>query len=222
MEIIEGKKTLQMDAAGFARRLDGRREIWMDIGTGDGRFVRHVAELYPEHFVIGIDACRENLCAISRRVTPNTLYVIANAQALPAELYGLATHLTINFPWGSLLAGLLSGDSGLIESLRAISRPEARIEVRLTADALAQAGWSLDDGGKQVYQVLRAGGLEVSRPSRLDAQALRVIPTTWARRLAFGRDPRASCLGAAIPKANQELPECAKRPPTSVVYVSRR
>jgi tRNA G46 methylase TrmB len=103
MEIIRGKHASFIDAAALADRLAGFDAVHIDIGTGDGRFVRRVAQTDPDCFVIGIDACRENLRGVSRRAPQNTLFVIANAQALPPELHGLAAQVTINFPWGSLL-----------------------------------------------------------------------------------------------------------------------
>jgi len=191
MEGIRGKQSFQIDMPELAQWLAGYDRVLMDIGTGDGRFVQHVARTCPQQFVIGIDACRENLRASSRNVPPNALFVIANAQALPRELYGLAAHVTINFPWGSLLNGLLTGDPALLESLAAIARPDAILEVRLNGGALAEAGWGLENGGERVRQVLRASEFGVKSAVVLEVHDLRAYPTTWAKRLAFGRDPRA-------------------------------
>ena len=191
MEIIRGKHAPHIDASTLAQLLAGYDYVHIDIGTGDGRFVRHVAQICPKHFVIGVDACRENLRAISRRSPPNALYVIANAQSLPCELHGLASHITINFPWGSLLEGLLTDESALVAGLAAIARLNAKIEIRLNGGALAEASWSLEEGGERVRPVLRTVGFNVRAPIVLDAHDLRACPTTWAKRLAFRRDPRA-------------------------------
>ena len=67
METIRGKHALFIDARDLARRTAGYSRLWIDIGTGDGRFVRHIAATQPETFAIGIDACRENLREMSRR-----------------------------------------------------------------------------------------------------------------------------------------------------------
>jgi tRNA G46 methylase TrmB len=74
-------------------------------------YVHCLAERNPNWFVIGVDSCRENLHEHSRAKLPNMLFVIASAQNLPRELNGLVSHITINFPWGSLLESLLIGDS---------------------------------------------------------------------------------------------------------------
>src|SRR5689334_7802544 len=91
MESLHGKHTCILDATDFAARLRGYQQIVMDIGTGDGRYVAHLARRNPERFLIGIDTCRENLYQVSRKSLPNALYLIANAETLPAELHGLAS-----------------------------------------------------------------------------------------------------------------------------------
>jgi 16S rRNA (adenine(1408)-N(1))-methyltransferase len=191
MESIQGKAALWMDKLALAERVAGYDRIHLDIGTGDGRYVAHIAQANPRLFVIGIDACRENLREQSRRTPLNTLYVIANALTLPSELHGLAMQVTINFPWGSLLEGLLSGDSGLMNGLEAAMHPSAALDILLNAGALAEAGWSLEDGGVRAREVLAAYGFNMRPPVQLTAAELKSCPTTWAKRLAFGRDPRA-------------------------------
>jgi 16S rRNA (adenine(1408)-N(1))-methyltransferase len=194
MEIMRGKQTSFIDTAALADKLAGYDRVYIDIGTGDGRFVSHVAQTRPDTFVIGIDACRENLVAVSRRAPSNTLFVIANARALPAELYGIAAQVTINFPWGSLFEGLLDGDSALLEGLFNVMRPNAELEIRLNGGTLTQAGYALEDGTSQVRAVLAQNGFAMKAPIAMTAADLKTFPTTWAKSLAFGRDPRAMCL----------------------------
>ena len=200
MECIRGKTSAEIDADRLAAAVAGYDGVLIDIGTGDGRYVLHVARTSPTWFAVGVDACRDNLREASRKAPPNALYVIANALALPTmELGGVASKVTINFPWGSLLAGLLDGEPMLLEGLLAISRPGAALEVRLNAGALAEAGYTLKSGGARIRRALHEGGFEVAGESlRLDARELRQCPTTWAKRLAYGRDPRAVCLRAML------------------------
>jgi 16S rRNA (adenine(1408)-N(1))-methyltransferase len=197
MEIIRGKRASFIDASALAERLTEYDAVHIDVGTGDGRFVQHVAQTCPNCLVVGIDACRENLREVSRRAPANALFVIANAQALPVELYGLAAQVTINFPWGSLLEGLLANDPALLTGLATAARPDAGLEVRLNGGALTEAGWSLEDGADRIREVLAANGFAVRPPIALAARELRSCPTTWAKRLAFGRDPRAVYLRGA-------------------------
>ena len=93
MEIIRGKKTSFLPT--LVDHAAGYDAVHIDLGTGDGRFVQHVAQTRPNTLVIGLDAARENLHEVSRRAPANALFVIANALALPCELDGWATHITI-------------------------------------------------------------------------------------------------------------------------------
>jgi 16S rRNA (adenine(1408)-N(1))-methyltransferase len=191
MESIRGKRAQLIDAAALVTRLARYQEVLLDIGAGDGRFVRQAAAARPARFAIGVDACRENLRAHSRQAPANALYLIADARALPQALDRRATHVTINFPWGSLLGGLLAGDATLLERLAAVGQPGALLELRLNAGALAEAGSDLASGGQAVHWALCTAGFKLQPAVALGQPELRACPTTWAKRLAYGRDPRA-------------------------------
>jgi len=191
METIRGKTSLDLDLNGFTTRLTNYNRIILDLGTGDGKFAFHYARAFPNHFVIGVDSCRENLHEHSRAKLPNLLFIIASAQGLPPELNGMVSHITINFPWGSLLESLLTGDPQLMCALESVSRCFTALGVRLNGGALAEQGWTLEAGADQIYDNLIRAGWQVKAPVIMNAQALRSFPSTWAKRLAFGRDPRA-------------------------------
>jgi hypothetical protein len=224
MEIMQGKHTREMDADEFTLIRSAYREVLLDIGTGDGRFVLQTAR-GQSILAIGIDACRENLRAACRgnarvlymgrkskgqavaSLIPTTgsadrpgsaLFIIAEASRLPVELHGLASRVTVNFPWGSLRDGLLNGDASLLAGIRSVMQPGARLEVRLNASALAEAGWDLLPGSERVRGWLAQAGFD-PRPVRLlDAGALRALPSTWAKRLAYSRRPEAVFLNSLL------------------------
>lgn len=198
MESIRGKTPHKLTTDEFSRRIAGYENIWLDLGTGDGRFVRQLSIQNRQDFFIGLDACRENLRENSRDCPANALYLIASAQSLPAGLDGLAAKITINFPWGSLLRSLLEGDTALLDGLTRIARPDAELTIRLNGGALAEAGWALEAGTWRVYDSLQSAGFQARQPQPLGAADLRACPTTWARRLAVGRDPRGWAISARI------------------------
>jgi 16S rRNA (adenine(1408)-N(1))-methyltransferase len=194
METIRGKTSLDLDGNEFKDRLAGYGSVTLDLGAGDGRFVRTLAEKHPAWFVVGVDACRENLREHSRTKLPNALFVIACAQELPCEFEGLFSHIMINFPWGSLLDGLLAGDPRLMFAMASISRPEARIQVCLNSGALAEVGSDLNTGAGSIHESLSRCGWALEHLHRMEPGDLKKFPSTWARRLAHGRDPRAMVL----------------------------
>jgi 16S rRNA (adenine(1408)-N(1))-methyltransferase len=192
MESIRGKHAVGLDPTTLARQISGYQNLLIDLGTGDGRFVRHAALNWPRTFAIGIDLCGANLRKTSRRAPDNALYLVASAYTPPPELRGKATHLTINFPWGDLLTGLLAHDERLLSALDALCRPGARVEVRINAGAITEVGWSLSASSIAVKRALHGAGFALtSKPRLLEAHDLRAFPSTWAHRLAFGRDARA-------------------------------
>lgn len=196
METIRGRTSRELDVNELKEQVTRYNRIHLDLGTGDGRYARTLAAGHPDWFIIGMDSCRENLRGHSQAKLQNLLYVIASAQDLPRGLQGCVSHLTINFPWGSLLRSLLAGDPRLMDGLGCISRPAASVELRLNSGALAEAGTTLDAGTDAIYHNLQRMGWRVSSPVTVDARGLREFPSTWAKRLAFGRDPRAMMLCA--------------------------
>ena len=194
METIQGRKSLELDFNGLKERLAGYNRITLDLGTGDGRYVRTLAEEHPDWFIIGVDSCRENLHEHSQAKLQNMLFVIASAQELPKELNGLISQISINFPWGSLLESLLTDDSRLMNGLESISRSTTSVDLRLNGGALAEAETTLETGADKIYNNLLQAGWQINAPTLMNASALRTFPTTWAKRLAFGRDPRAMAM----------------------------
>ena len=97
METIRGKKSLEVDLNGLMDQLGNYGRIMLDLGTGDGRYVRTLAEEHTDWFFIGVDSCRENLREHSQMKLQNMLFVIASAQNLPNELNGLISHITIKW-----------------------------------------------------------------------------------------------------------------------------
>ena len=198
METIRGRTSHELNFNGLAERLADYNHLLLDLGTGDGRFVCRMAEQQHDRFFIGVDACRESLRANSQRKVPNALFIIASAQALPKELNGLVSHVTINFPWGSLLESLLVGDPALMNGLSCISCLNAGIEIHLNSGALTEVGTTLETGADQIYNNMLRSGWQVNAPVMMNASALRNFPSTWAKRLAFGRDPRAMTMSGCF------------------------
>jgi hypothetical protein len=63
----------------------------------------------------------------------NALFVVAAAEALPPELDGLAALVTVHFPWGSLLRGLLAAEPAVLGGLTRILRPGGSLRLLVSA-----------------------------------------------------------------------------------------
>src|SRR5687768_1618644 len=76
MRIINGKQSRLVDAATSAAWAGAYPDITIDLGAGDGRFVRHFAERHPERGAIALDLCEANLRTASRKAPGNALFVV--------------------------------------------------------------------------------------------------------------------------------------------------
>ena len=139
MRIVVGKKTEEMDRDAVSSLARGHRGVLVDVGAGTGKYVYETARQHPDMLCIGMDAEQRNLAQVSARArrkaarggTPNALFVLAAAESPPPELAGLATHVSVNLPWGSLLQGIALGQEALLRTLADIARPGAVLEVLL-------------------------------------------------------------------------------------------
>ena len=198
MRVINGKTTRQLDAAEVAAWVAKHSDITIDLGAGDGRFARNLARRRPEGGAIALDLCEANLRGALRTAPGNALFVVADALSIPAELGGVANRVTVHFPWGSLLRGLVQGEPELLAGLEAIARGRAALDVVLNGGALTELGLPLEAGVERAAASLRQIGAKVGQPRVIGPAELRGCPTTWAKRLAFGRDPRAVRIGVKL------------------------
>jgi len=171
-------------AAALARP---HRRIVLDVGCGDGRATARLARKEPETLAIGLDANLDMAARVRRRAgrdasrggVPNLALVRASAEALPRELAGRADEVRVEYPWGSLLAGLLSeaGAPDVLAGLRAALRPGGRLWIVLNARATP------DDAADRLRAGLEAAGFVGIQVGRTG-----VAPSTgWSKRLAAGR-----------------------------------
>jgi 16S rRNA (adenine(1408)-N(1))-methyltransferase len=115
--------------------------VAVDLGTGDGGHVLAAATARPDRLIIGLDANAAAMVkasghaarATGRGGLPNALFVVASAEALPPELDGVADEVTIHFPWGSMLRGLLRGDAQILAGISRIMRPGSAMSMLVSA-----------------------------------------------------------------------------------------
>lgn len=176
----------------------------VDIGTGDGAFVLRTARANTDALVIGIDANADAMREKSHRASvkaarggaPNALYVHASVENLPSELEGLASRVTILFPWGSLLRAVWSPDPTMLAGIARICRSNARVEIAVSIsprDGSAFAGMDLEPTAR-ILDGWRAAGFA---PTVVDPAA---YETTWSRKLAFEPSRRFFAIESVLEK----------------------
>jgi 16S rRNA (adenine(1408)-N(1))-methyltransferase len=168
--------------------------VTIDAGTGDGRAVLAAAARQPATLVLGLDASAAAMGESSRRAArpprkgglPNAAFVLAAAETPPAELAGLAGIVTVRFPWGSLLRGVVGRDevvaaglSRLVARCGAIELLVAPIE-RDGLDGIPTSSDGLIAGAAEAFG---PHGFAIERTTEPTPGEIRATGSTWARRL---------------------------------------
>ena len=167
----------------------------MDLGAGDGRFAVATAASHSETLAVAIDAHPQAMADAWRRVQrqklANVLLVAARAEELPCELDGLADAVTIHFPWGSLLAGVLGVDTGGVAAgLARMTRPggDATAVLSVTERDRALGLPPLDASLERTLAARYAAhGLALTEWRPASRQEIADTRSSWAKRLGAGK-----------------------------------
>jgi 16S rRNA (adenine(1408)-N(1))-methyltransferase len=169
--------------------------VIVDAGTGDGRAVLEQATAEPAALVIGLDAVAAAMTESSRRARRrgprNALFLATGIESIPGSpLVGTADLVTVRFPWGSLLRGVLGLDATALCGLASLLARDGRLEILASVvpsdgvDGLA----CLDAAAAPAIQRAWSGaGLDVVEMRPSTDEEVSVSGSTWARRLGGDR-----------------------------------
>ena len=169
----------------------------IDVGTGDGRAVLIAAARAPRTLVLGLDANASAMAEASRRAArtprkgglPNAAFILASAESPPTALETSADLVTVRFPWGSLLRGVIGAggaDAGVAAGIAGMVAPRGSLEL-----LLAPAGRDGLDGVPTSTDALLAGaarafehhGFHVDGVQTPTPREVKASGSTWAKRL---------------------------------------
>lgn len=170
----------------------------IDLGTGDGRSVLATAAREPYALAVGIDADASRMAEASRRAArpqkkgglPNALFVVAGAESLPSELDGVAGAVTIHFPWGSLLRGVVGAEPWLAAALARVTKPGAAVDAFFSVtprDAVPGLAALDDRAVAELVAAWSVHGFVVESASPAASEQIAATHSTWAKRLGAGR-----------------------------------
>jgi 16S rRNA (adenine(1408)-N(1))-methyltransferase len=154
----------------------------------------------PEKLFIGLDANARPLAKISEKIyrrtekggAPNALYLQAAVENLPAELNGIAGEIHIQFPWGSLLKAVATGEELVLKSLCRLGQSEARLEVIIGLDPkrdhselerLGLPELSASYLERELVPRYEANGFKIEDYGILSSAEWPEIESSWARKL---------------------------------------
>jgi 16S rRNA (adenine(1408)-N(1))-methyltransferase len=171
--------------------------VTVDLGCGDGRYVLAAAAAQPDRLVVGVDANAAGMATASRRAAakpsrgglPNALFVVAAAEALPLELDGLADLVTVHFPWGSLLRGLLDADPATMTALARVLRPGATLQMLVSSTARDHSIGVAPIQAATLHALAESyatWGLAVTEARPATAADVAAAHSTWGKRLGAG------------------------------------
>jgi 16S rRNA (adenine(1408)-N(1))-methyltransferase len=170
------------------------------------------AAAQPDRLVVGVDANAAGMATASRRAAakpargglPNALFVVAAAEALPAELEGVADLVTVHFPWGSLLRGLLGADPATMTGLTRVLRPGATLQL-LVSSTVRDRGVGVAPIQPATLHALAdsyaAWGLTVTEARPATVADVAAAHSTWGKRLGAGTRRPAWLLRAQLAPA---------------------
>lgn len=141
LEQVIGKKSVDLSFDELHAEASKHERVHVDLGTGDGLFAWRLARKHPETLVIGIDAARESLREGSARAikkparggAPNAYFICANAlENLENSGWdNFADHMTINFPWGSLLQATCYPYEDFLSTIYKMIKDEGKLELHI-------------------------------------------------------------------------------------------
>ena len=124
---------------------------------------------------------------------PNAMFIQAAVEDLPAELNGIADRIHINFPWGSLLRAVATGDQDILQSLRRIAAPDCLLEIMIGLDPerdkteierLRLPDLASVYVHSKLISQFEIAGFDLVESRHLDRSEWSRIETSWAKKLS--------------------------------------
>lgn len=145
----------------------------------------------PDTLAIGVDANAPAMAdasrrAIRRNALPNALFVVAAAERPPDGLRGLAGSLTVHFPWGSLLRGLLGEDDAVLAGVARLMAPGA--EARVLLSVTPRDGMPTVPPRASLQAAYQRQGLDLVDMRPATPEEVAGSGSSWAKRLRAGRE----------------------------------
>jgi 16S rRNA (adenine(1408)-N(1))-methyltransferase len=117
------------------------------------------------------------------------MFLLGTAERPPAELERLANHVTVQFPWGSLLRGCVGEDEAVAAGIASLVAPGGELELLLAPatrdrlDGLPTEPAAIVAAAARAFEPFGFGPVEGRVATEDEIRATR---STWARRLLAG------------------------------------
>jgi 16S rRNA (adenine(1408)-N(1))-methyltransferase len=163
----------------------------VDLGAGDGGYVLYRARTEPGTFAIAIDASADALSSgawrAKRARLANAAFLIEGVERLPDDLGLAANEVTIHFPWGSLLRGLLEADPTVVAPIARLLKSDGELRVLLSATARDGYVDVAPESLRQITMDYAALGLLLREARPAAPSDINAACSSWAKRLGPSR-----------------------------------
>ena len=136
----------------------------------------------PDTLVVGLDASADAMARSSRRAPVNAVFVAAAAERPP--LTGIAHEITVNFPWASLLRGVLGHDDAVLAGIAQLAAPGASITALVSV--VARDGVPPVPPADELAAAYARNGLSLVGARPATAAEIAGSGSSWAKRLRAG------------------------------------
>jgi len=198
LRILINKKIIESN--NLNKLFEQYKIINIDLGTGNGKLVYDLALKNPDTFFIGIDPTASNLFEYSKKIQKhkikNIIYVISSIENINDDLNNLADKVYINFPWGSLLEGIVKDMPEILNKISSLGKSDAEFNFTFAYSSLHEPAeiqkrqlpiLSSDYLLSDLKDIYLKANLEIETCVDLTPTEINVFGTLWSKKLFLGK-----------------------------------
>lgn len=175
-------------------------KYFLDIGTGDGRYVYKNALANPHTLYIGIDPAsnlKEYQRQINRKKLRNALLINVSIENFNPSGEELFDEITIILPWGNLLKYVVTADKSFYEKITLWLKPTGVIKVIFgfneELEEKQTKRLNLKDLNEKEMEYLKNQYSSLSNLNLVEFKEityldLSMVDTSWSKKLSFGKN----------------------------------
>lgn len=213
LKVLEENKIVDWETIGT--KIQGFEKVVVDLGTGNGKFAYDLALKEPNTLVIGIDPVADNLFEywkkarknIYRRGKGNLFFVISSIEALTEDLNGIANIVYVNFPWGTLLEGVVKGDEIMMRKIARLGKIGAKLQFSFSYSSIHEPEeirrrglplLSLNYMEIALRKAYARAGIAIESIAEKDGADFKNFGTYWSKILFLGKSRNIYTLDCRI------------------------
>ena len=171
---------------------------FLDIGTGDGRYVYKSALLNPQSLYIGIDPAlnlKEYQREINRKKVRNAVLINSSIENFNPEVTDFFDEITIILPWGNLLKYVVTVDTDFFTKIATWLKKNGKIKIIFgfneELEEKETKRLNLPELNEKEILFIQSNlshlhDLELAEFKESNFKDLKNFETTWAKKLSYG------------------------------------